>query len=91
MSLLDDAIDWHAPAHLKTMEMPANRTFAWVGDNVHYGTVAGVIRKFRTLSPDEQRHVEMFTDAGVIAGLQATIFGCDALREIASRQDVPPA
>jgi hypothetical protein len=91
MSLLDCHIDWHAPASLKNMETPANRTFAWVGDHVHYGTVAGAIRKFATLSPQEQRHVEMFTDAGVVGGLHATIFSFDALSQIASRSDVPTA
>ena len=57
MLLADAPIDWTAPAHLKEMEMPPNRSFAWVGDNVHYGTIASVVRTFRSLPPENQRHV----------------------------------
>ena len=53
------------------------------------GTVAGAIRKFRTLPSKQQSEIEMMVDAGVIADQSATIVSYDALRQIAARADVP--
>lgn len=88
MSLLDCTIDWTAPAILKDNRMPT-QGFAWIGDHVYDGNIGGAIRKFRTLPVDQQRRVEMSTDAGVVGGLPATFFAFDALTELASRKDVP--
>jgi hypothetical protein len=88
MALSDCAVAWDTPASLKDVKTPTSG-FAWVGDPVYDGTIAGAIRKFRTLPPEQQRRVEMLTDPGAIAGLQATIIGHDALAELASRSDVP--
>jgi hypothetical protein len=88
MSLLQCPIDWTAPAILKDNKMPT-QGFAWIGDHVYDGTIAGAIRAFRTLPLEKQRRVEMSTEAGVIGGLPATFFAFDALTEIASRKDVP--
>jgi hypothetical protein len=88
MSLLDCTIDWAAPAILKDQRMPT-QGFAWIGDHIYDGTIAGAIKKFRTLPIDQQRRVEMVTDAGVVGGLPATFFAFDALTEIASRTDAP--
>ena len=88
MPLLDCPIDWAGPAILKDRKMPT-QGFAWIGDHIYDGTIAGAIRTFRTLPPDQQRRVEMLTDAGLIGGLPATFFAFDALAEIAARTDVP--
>ena len=88
MSLLDCPIDWSAPAILKDNRMPT-QGFAWIGDYIYDGTIAGAIRTFRTLPRDQRRRVEMSTEAGVVGGLPATFFTFDALTELASRKDVP--
>ena len=88
MALHDYVVNWDAPAVLKDVKLPTSG-FAWVGDPVYDGTVAGEIRKFRTLPSDQQKRIEMMIDAGVIAGLSATIVSYDALRQIAARADVP--
>ena len=88
MALNDCVINWDAPAVLKDVKLPTSG-FAWVGDHVYDGTVAGAIRKFRTLPSDQQKRIEMMVDAGVIAGQSATIVSYEALREIAARPDVP--
>ena len=88
MALHDCVINWDAPAVLKYVKLPAS-DFAWAGDHVYDGTVAGAIRKFRTLPSNQQMRIEMMVDAGVIADQSATIVSYDALRQIAARADVP--
>jgi hypothetical protein len=89
MNLLDCPITWDTPASLKDVKTPSSG-FAWVGDPIYDGTIAGALRKFRSLPAEQRRRIEMLTDAGAIAGLQATIIGHDALDELASRHDLPP-
>jgi hypothetical protein len=88
MSVHDAVIMWEAPAVLKDIQLPT-QGFAWVGDPVYDGTVAGAIRKFRTLDATQQRRIEMMIDPGVISGSVATIVTYDSLVEIAKRTDVP--
>jgi hypothetical protein len=88
MSVHDAVIMWDAPAILKDIQHPTHG-FAWVGDPVYDGTVAGAIRKFRTLDATQQRRIEMMIDPGVISGSVATIVTYDSLVEIAKRTDVP--
>lgn len=88
MSLQDCGVAWDAPAILKDVKTPTS-SFAWVGDPVYDGTIAGAIRMFKTLPLDQQRRIEMFIDAGTIAGVDATVIGCDALAKLATRQDLP--
>ena len=88
MALHDCVINWEAPAILKDTKLPTTGA-AWVGDHVYDGTVGGAIRKFRTLSRDQQSRIEMLIDAGVIAGLAATIVSSTDLKTIADRTDVP--
>jgi len=88
MSVRDAVIMWHAPAVLKDIQLPTHG-FAWVGDPVYDGTVAGAIRKFRALDASQQRRIEMMIDPGVISGSVATIVTYDSLVEMANRSDVP--
>ena len=88
MSLLDCVINWTAPASLKHIGEPI-QGFTRVGDRVYDGTLAGAIRKFATLKPDEQRRIELVTEPGVIEGVSATVISYENLKTIAARPDVP--
>ena len=88
MSLLKCVVNWEAPASLKDVKLPT-QGFAWVGDHVYDGTVAGAVKKFSTLPADQQRRIEMLTEPGVIEGLAATIYAYDTLSVLATRPDLP--
>jgi hypothetical protein len=61
-----------------------------VGEQLYDGTVGGAVRFFKSLPRDQQDGIEMFVDAGVVAGLEEdTIIGTEVLRALASRSDVP--
>jgi hypothetical protein len=72
MRLPDCAINWDALAILKDNTLPATG-LAWMRKTIYDGSVAGAVRFFKDLPPEQQKRIEMLTEPGVIEHTAAGI------------------